>query len=345
MQSTANAEKYVAAHTAANECLARMGVRPPEGDAIYALLRGLPSSGLWPLVRKTIELEMQQNAQALQTYEATMGVGASLPFNTHIRGMNMAPPNTLSLRFSVTNPFLALMRSAVLVRPYIFQDAASTIISEATQMLQESGPPRPGSEYVNVAQSPRGDNINLETGLRKTKNNPSGTYCTPGCAPQKRCDHDTRHCYGVGGGMEGQAPCQKAKKENKEKQAVANSITPITATATETTNGCIPPPCTTPTTTNGIPTAGTVAAAISTPPTDHHFHKLSCVAVESLTPPEIVALSHAAITTILDSGATGYPIHDRSYFRSYVPDRSVQMKTLETEGHGDCVALLTLGDK
>ena len=186
MQSATNAEKYVAAHTAANERLACMSVRPPEGDAIYVLLQGLPSSRLWPLVQKTIELEMQQNAQALQTYKATMDVGASLPFNTHIRGTSMAlaPPNTSSLQFSVTNPFLALMCSAALVHPYTFQDAASTIISEATQMLQESGLPGPGLEYVNVVQSPRGDNINLETGLCKTKNNPSGTYCTTsGCAP------------------------------------------------------------------------------------------------------------------------------------------------------------------
>ena len=41
--------------------------------------------------------------------------------------------------------------------------------------------------------------------------------------------------------MEGQAPWQKAKKEKKETQAVANSVTPIAAAATEMMNSCMPP--------------------------------------------------------------------------------------------------------
>ncbi|KAF8545651.1 hypothetical protein OG21DRAFT_1428915, partial [Imleria badia] len=42
MKGAPNTEKYVAAHTAANERLARMGAHPSNSDAIYALLRGLP---------------------------------------------------------------------------------------------------------------------------------------------------------------------------------------------------------------------------------------------------------------------------------------------------------------
>ncbi|KIK10811.1 hypothetical protein PISMIDRAFT_68034, partial [Pisolithus microcarpus 441] len=47
MKGAADAEKYVALHTHANDRLARMGARPSEADTIYALLRGLPKTGIW----------------------------------------------------------------------------------------------------------------------------------------------------------------------------------------------------------------------------------------------------------------------------------------------------------
>ncbi|KAF8844785.1 hypothetical protein BDN67DRAFT_894471, partial [Paxillus ammoniavirescens] len=57
MGSADDAEKYVAAHTHANERLARMGAKSSEADTIYALIRGLPRSGMWPIIRKNIETE------------------------------------------------------------------------------------------------------------------------------------------------------------------------------------------------------------------------------------------------------------------------------------------------
>lgn len=62
MKGVPDVEKYIAVHTTANERLACMGVWLSQVDAIYALLWGLPSSGLWPLIRKAIELEMQCNS-------------------------------------------------------------------------------------------------------------------------------------------------------------------------------------------------------------------------------------------------------------------------------------------
>lgn len=170
MHRVANGEKYIAVHTAVNECLAWMGVRPSDSNAIYALLHGLPSSRLWPLVHKTIKLEMQQNAQAMQAYETTMHMDGSTSFNMHTQGMSTAsaPPigyaSSMS-RFGSMNPFLALICSAATVRPYTFQDAVSTIVSEATQMLNKSSLPGPGLEYANVAQNPRLGNVNPVTGL------------------------------------------------------------------------------------------------------------------------------------------------------------------------------------
>lgn len=57
MKGAGDAEKYVASHTHANDRLARMGARPSEADTIYALLRGLPRTGIWPVIRKNIETE------------------------------------------------------------------------------------------------------------------------------------------------------------------------------------------------------------------------------------------------------------------------------------------------
>ena len=64
MKGASDAEKYIAAHTHANEKLARMGAKPTETEAIYALLRGLPKSGLWPMIRKTIEGEVERSNEA-----------------------------------------------------------------------------------------------------------------------------------------------------------------------------------------------------------------------------------------------------------------------------------------
>lgn len=50
MKGAPDAEKYVVAHTAANERLARMRAHPSDSNAIYALLHSLPSSGLWPMI-------------------------------------------------------------------------------------------------------------------------------------------------------------------------------------------------------------------------------------------------------------------------------------------------------
>lgn len=64
MKGAMDAEKYVASHVHANDRLARMGAKPSDADAIYALLRGLPRSGIWPVVRKNIETELERSEQS-----------------------------------------------------------------------------------------------------------------------------------------------------------------------------------------------------------------------------------------------------------------------------------------
>lgn len=109
MKGAADAEKYVASHVQANDKLARMGARPSDADAIYALLRGLPKTGLWPVVRKGIETELERSEQLARTlapgfFSAVPIASQSawpLPANTPVTPQN---PFTPTQQF--TNPFL-----------------------------------------------------------------------------------------------------------------------------------------------------------------------------------------------------------------------------------------------
>lgn len=95
-----------------------MGVHPTKADAIYALLCRLPQSGLWPMVCKTIELEMQWNLQVVQAYEVTMAMG--IGFSGHARASSSTSLPSLchaasTLHLSATNCFLTLLQAAQLV--------------------------------------------------------------------------------------------------------------------------------------------------------------------------------------------------------------------------------------
>ena len=292
---------------------------------------------------------MQWNLQ-FQAYGSS--VSATPGFSIHGRAATFsslpsARPNTVQPS-ATTNPFLSLMQGTIAVPPYTFHDAASTIVSEVTQMLQELGLPGPGSEYANTASPSTDPAINPETGLHKTKNNPTGTYCTtPAYAACGRHDHDTKHCFGVRGGMEGQAPWQKAKQKRKAvKKAQDGSIATVaTSQASQpsskpldcsgsnssTSNVCMPA------------VTETTAHVISFTLTDAHFRELSYAAMEVSCSPlpsgEIVALAATLNVTLLDSGTMSHLIRDRSFLWSFNPDRSVCMRTanhgtLETEGNG-----------
>ncbi|KIK81122.1 hypothetical protein PAXRUDRAFT_15411 [Paxillus rubicundulus Ve08.2h10] len=128
-----DAEKYVAAHTLANERLAHMGAKPSDTDCIYALLQGLPKSGLWPMIHKTIEMDMERAMQvssfaSLATLSSS--ASASSTFST----------------VSAHNPF-----NQSVGRTYGFHNTVNVIIKEAMQLHHEGAQPGPGSEYANTA--------------------------------------------------------------------------------------------------------------------------------------------------------------------------------------------------
>ncbi|KIK15338.1 hypothetical protein PISMIDRAFT_115344 [Pisolithus microcarpus 441] len=302
MKDAADAERYVASHVHANDRLARMGARPSDEDAIYALLRGLPRTGIWPVIRKNIETELERSEQLARTFAP--GSFSAIPMTT-----------------------------------YTFKHAAQTIVKEAMQIVNESPKPRPGSEYASSALPGGRGEVNPATGLRKTKNNPSGTPCTtPICVGRKRVDHDWNNCFQVGGGKAGQAPWQKSKGAGQGNTQVAAVATTTPAMADVT-----PQP-------TGTQTNVQVAvAAIPCPPTDGYFRDLSCAMIEEVGG-DLASLAATVSSTILDSGTTTHLIRDSSFFWTFTRDSTVSMKTanqgsLGTEGYGDCVAILKLGDR
>lgn len=355
MKGASDAEKYVALHTHANDRLARMGARPSEADTIYALLRGLPKTGIWPVIRKNIETELERSEQSIRSmgpslFNAVPVASQSAwppPANTPVTPRNPFAPSQQS-----TNPFLTPSRYfapqygqhpvPLVVGMYTFKHAAQTIIREAMQMMNEGPTPGPGSEYANAAvQGGRGE-VNPLTGLRKTKNNPSGTACTtPICVGRKRTDHDWSNCFQQGGGKAGQAPWQRDKTQVGGTQVAAVvAQTGVPATSQAQSAG-------------GQTSTQIAAAAVPCPLSNDCFRDLSCAVLEELSEGQAAHLTSLATvmsSTILDSGTTTHLIRDPSFFWTFTRDSTVSMRTanqgsLGTEGHGDCVAILKLGDK
>ncbi|KIK23243.1 hypothetical protein PISMIDRAFT_100799, partial [Pisolithus microcarpus 441] len=186
-------------------------------------------------------------------------------------------------------------------------------------MTNEGSAPGPGSEYANAAvQGGRGE-VNPVTGLRKTRNNPSGTACTtPICLGRKRVDHNWSNCFQAGGGKAGQAPWQKGKTASAGGQAT----TTVTAAATPTTSVTSQP--------TGTQTiASVVVVAIQSPPSNDYFRDLSCAVVEELseggTDEGLTSLATATSSTILNSGTTTHLIRDLSFFWTFTHDSTVSM--------------------
>ena len=300
------------------------------------------------MIRKGIEMEIQRNGQQIVATWRNHLFALAVPMgSTSLPHIHVSTPHTT--RDTSNNPFLSPPQASY-VQPYRFHDAATTIISEAAQMLNEGCTPGPGLEYANVSV-PAGNtgsgSVNPETGLHRTKNNPSGTYCTsPGCVPKRRSDHDGAHCYGEGGGMEGQAPWQK-KGKDKHKDAgksKGNGQEGEQGAQVGTSGTAAGPP------TGSVAKPGGITALASNH-TSHdqslHFRELSCTATPRL---EQSFLLGEGVPTILDSGTTSHLICNRRLFWSYTPDDSVRMTTanhgtLSTASRGDCMADLSIGGR
>jgi len=106
----------------------------------------------------------------------------------------------------------AIITPAIL--KFTFESCVSHITSEAAHHMitQHAHSSCPGSEYANATTTSNTSRTNTITSLRMHRHNPQGIFCTtPGC---NKGDHDHAHCYGKGGGMEGQVPWMKNKKKD-----------------------------------------------------------------------------------------------------------------------------------
>lgn len=322
MKGATEAEKYVALHTHANDRLARMGARPSEADTIYALLRGLPRSGIWPVIQKNIETELERSEQSVRMMGPSMfnAVPAASQSSWPPPAITpVTPRNPFTPTQQYTNPFLAPAQHSV-SRPS--QHAMPVI---GTYTFRHAGP---GSEYASAAIQGAWGEVNPVTGLRKTRNNLSGTACTtPICLGRKRVDHDWNNCFQQGGGKAGQAPWQRGKA-------------PTTTTQTAAVVTQMPlVPATPQSQATGQTNVQVVAAAIPCPPVDDYFRNLSCAIVEELS--EGTGGGSEDVASL---------IKDPSFFWTFTHDSTVSMKTanqgnLNTEGYGDCVAILKVGGK
>ncbi|KIO06667.1 hypothetical protein M404DRAFT_138230 [Pisolithus tinctorius Marx 270] len=235
-----------------------------------------------------------------------------------------------------------------------FESVSVKIAAEAHCLIQQHSLSSVGSEYVNAATTSPSvgpPNVNLATGLHKTCNNPSGTYCDMPLGDSLVCgasNHDQVHCFKPGGGMASQRPAwQKGKGDNKD------STKPTTAVAVVP----VPVPTTPPTAqpTQSTPVAAAVISLSS--PWDTHPGDLTCAVITELTddgdttthpsPTLQACLSTLSASSLLDSGTSHTLVHDRAFFRTYAADPSVNVQTanhgcLPTAGYGNCLAFLTI---
>ncbi|KIM55118.1 hypothetical protein SCLCIDRAFT_135381, partial [Scleroderma citrinum Foug A] len=232
-----------------------------------------------------------------------------------------------------------------------FESVSTRIAAEAhRQVLEAALLSPPGAEYAHAVSAPtqsgHGGVINPATGLRCTKNNPSGTYCDMPLGDGNTCgaaNHDQAHCFKPGGGMAGQQPAHWRPPQGKGR---STSSTPASAGSGSSS-------ATVPTSSSSV--ALLVASAVPVLPSawTTRDYDLSCASVVGATDGQpsdevLACLSAPGHTCLLDSGTSRNLVRDRAYFRAYSVNDSVRVRTanhgyLLTSGSGECIGLLTIG--
>jgi len=300
MKDASEANNYIGLHISYHDRLIGMGAAYSDEEAVFNLPTGSPSSPAWQLFHTQLEQRMHNS------FSATI----------------------VSSSISSGAPILASFQTNSIT----FDSCTSRISSEATRMLnvQPTVIPGPGSKYANTVTTST-SNVNPITGLRKHRNNPQGVFClTTGYG---HGDHNKDHCFREGGGMAGQAPWQKRKKETAV--VAANASAPTSSPSSNQPQ---------------VPIAALITH--STEPTANHRRDLSCAIIEELPNDSFVisdiSAQANALSTILDSGTTSMLICDHAMFWTYSTQDPVIVKTanhgsLPTSGHSDCVAWLKIG--
>lgn len=302
-----------------------MGASYSDEEAVFHLIDGLPETGTWPSFRLFL--------QSSCTVPGTTSVGTSVS----------ASASASVARSSIS---AALSMSSV-----TFESVSVKIAAEAHRLVQQLSLSSVGSEYTNAATSPPvgPPNVNPTTGLRKTRNNPSGNYCDTPIGEGLVCgasNHDKARCFKPGGGMAGQRPSWRKGNKDKDKPTSAAATTSSASTPASPAS-----------------MLALVAAAMLDPsavsPWTTHPGDLTCAVITELnddggtptfapSPALKACLSTLSASSLLDSGMSRTLVCDHAFFRTYVPDTSVNVQTanhghLPTTGHGECLAFLSVG--
>ena len=342
MADAADAERYLGEHDALWRDLIRMGVAYSNSEAIFNLLKGLPRTGTWPAFKLVL-----QSSLSVASVASVASASSSLAKG---KGKSVLSSSASSSSVSGCSSISGLLGSGTAT----FESISVHIVAEAHHLVLEASiSPLVGSEFTNVAKTSRQTNVNPTTGLRCTKNNPSGVYCDTPLDNGSVCgagSHDRAHCFKPGGGMAGQQPAHwkpfwRSKSGASDSSASANS-----AVGVPSGSAMQQPPL--------------VAAAVvaPTPPSvpssawTTQEYDLSCTSIADLDDGDgccpsddvLACLSVQSYSSLLDTGTSRTLVRDCTHFHSYAMDGSVHVKTanhgrLPTLGSGDCIALLPVG--
>ncbi|KIM61327.1 hypothetical protein SCLCIDRAFT_122298, partial [Scleroderma citrinum Foug A] len=316
-----------------------MGVAYSDSEAIFNLLKGLPCTGTWPAFKLVLQSSLSVAPVA----------APALP--SLAKGKAALSSSASSSSVSGISSISGLLGSGAAT----FESISVRIAAEAHRLVLEASiSPPVGSEFTNVARtsSRQTTNVNPATGLRHTKNNPSGIYCDTPLDNGSVCgagSHDCMHCFKPGGGMAGQQPAHW-KPFWCSKTGASDSLgAPASGLSSSTLQQS-------PLVAAAVVTAVPTSSVSSQGAWSTQEYDLSCASVAELDDTNgccpsddiLACLSVWSYSSLLDSGTSHTLVHDRTHFHSYVADNSACVKTanhgrLPMLGSGDCMALLPVG--
>ena len=147
MKDAKDAQCYLGEHETLRRDLVQMGVAYSDSKAVFNLLKGLPRTGTWPAFKLMLQTSISTTTSAIPTSAS----GSSI------------------------SQILSTARGTT------FENVSAHVVAEAHRQLLESSLISPlGTEHAHaILPSGHGNSnsINPVTSLRRTRNNPSGTYC------------------------------------------------------------------------------------------------------------------------------------------------------------------------
>ena len=225
MKDAKDAQRYLGEHDSLRQELIWMQVAYTDSEAIFNLLKGLPHTSTWTAFKLVLQTSISSSAAGI-----SLSTSASASAATSSKGKLPA-----SIVSAVPGSSISHLLSTA--GGTTFESVSTCIAVEAHRQVLEATLLSPlGVEYAHAVSAPtqsgRGGVVNPAMGLRRTKNNPSGTYCDTLLDDGTTCglaNHDRAHCFKPGGGMAGQQPVHWRQPQGKGHSTSIPSSTPVPA--------------------------------------------------------------------------------------------------------------------